>query len=155
MPTHENKPAPLFEWSCCKRCFTLESTLTHLCCSTCRYVKQETPKKQHCAIGRTYKWRQTQFAVTVYASEWQRGIAESLHAYWTMTRLWGSRIFERSIRTLENMPAPLFEVPLKFIAHGICSRDYYMSLNHHIDKSGSGSSAENVFRPECIFHTNY
>ena len=46
-PPSKKHPPPFFEWSCCKGCFSLESTPTHLCCSTCCYVKQEAPKKQH------------------------------------------------------------------------------------------------------------
>ena len=38
---------PFFKWSCCKGCFSLKSTPAHLCRSTCCYVKQEAPKKQH------------------------------------------------------------------------------------------------------------
>ena len=63
-------------------------------------------------------------------------------------------MFKRNIRILENTPAPLFEEPVKFIARGICSRDdCIIKKIHHNDKSGSGSSAENAFRPECVFHT--
>ena len=53
-----------------------------------------------------------------------------------------------------HLPPSLFEEPVKFIAHGICSRDdCIIKKKHHNDKSGSGSSAENAFRPECVFHT--
>ena len=41
---------------------------------------------------------------------------------------WRGPIFEREV--LENTPTPLFEQPLKFIAHGRVSSDYG-TLTHH------------------------
>ena len=49
------RPPPFFKRSCCKGCFSFESTLTHLCPTSCCYVKQEAPKKhqprQTCTIA--------------------------------------------------------------------------------------------------------
>ena len=59
-PPSKIRPPPFFDWSCCKGCFSLESTPTHMCRTTWYYIKQKGPKKQHCARGGTDK---TAFAV--------------------------------------------------------------------------------------------
>ena len=41
--------------------------------------------------------------------------------------MWGGHIFERNITTLENAPTPLFEEPLKFIAHGCIFKMGYIA----------------------------
>ena len=59
-----------------------ENMPTHLCCSTCGYVKQKAPKKQHCARGETNKW-----SYTIYISKHMTKQAELLHAYINKARL--------------------------------------------------------------------
>ena len=50
-------PTPFFVQICCTGCFNFSRKYTYLylCCSTCGYLKQESPKKQHCARGGTNK----------------------------------------------------------------------------------------------------
>ena len=64
----------------------------------------------------------------------KRGIAESLHAQITRARLTACEVgvFSREISQLENMPTPLFEEPLKFIAHWrIFERLRYVSKDYN------------------------
>ena len=56
---------------------------TYLCHSTCCYVKQEAPKKQHCARGGTNKWGQNRLHKQAHG----KSIAESLHVCINRTRL--------------------------------------------------------------------
>ena len=58
----------------------------------------------------------------------KRGSAEPLHAYLDMAR---QTVFERNISTLKYIPTPLFEEPLKFIAHGhTYFREILVSVSH-------------------------
>ena len=54
-PSKISTPLLLFERSCCKGCFSLESTPTYLCCNTRGYVKQEALNMQRFASGGTNK----------------------------------------------------------------------------------------------------
>ena len=112
---------PLFKWSCCNGCFSLESKPTYLCCSTRSYVKQEALKKQQWASGGTNKNEGRHGLLWLHKSAWKKSIAESLHVYIfraIIVWVWVGHFFfffffffERNITTLENTPTPIFEKP--------------------------------------------
>ena len=99
-------------------CFSLESTPTHLCRSTCCYVKQQAPKKQH----------EGRHAPLLFCVS-KRMTKEALHVQ--ITRAWTNlHVFsERNITTLENMPTPSLRSHLSSSPMGVFSRlRYYMYM---------------------------
>ena len=149
-------PSPFFEWSCCKVCFSLESTPTHLCCSTCCYVKQEAPKKQQQREG-----RHAPLLLLRKQAHDKRGIAESLHAQITRTRLTACEvgIFSREIsQLLKICPPPSFSSHLSSSPMGVFSRDYgmyvcmhaCMYIYHTLPGVGSGTCGQASYTHGCI-----
>ena len=97
-PPSKIRPPPFFKWSCCKGCFSLKNMPTHLCCSTCCYVKQEAPQKQH-------EGRHPPLLLLRKQAHDKRGIAESLHVQITRARLTACEVgvFSREISQLSKI----------------------------------------------------
>ena len=124
-PPSKIRPPPSFKWSCCKGCFSLESTPTHLCHSTSCYAKQEAPKKQ-------LEGRHAPLLLLRKQVHDKSGIAESLHVQITRARLTACEVgvFSREISQLSKIcPPPSFRSHLSSLPMGVFSRDYSISLH--------------------------
>ena len=111
-PLKITTPPSFFDGSCYKGCLTLKSTCTHLCCSTCGFVKQEVLKNQRV---RDKQMRQAPFAFYCISKHLTEEVLQSRCRHLTACEV---GVFSWEIS--QNMP----NEPLKFDAHGAFSRDY-------------------------------
>ena len=103
-PPSKIRPSSFLNEVVAKGAYSLESTPTHLCSSTCCYVKQEVLKKQ-------YEGRHAALLLLRKQAHDKRGIAESLHVQITWARLTACEVgvFLREISQLSKIhPTPSF-----------------------------------------------